>query len=168
MAPTAKAGNGNGNNTNGGNVPAEIDPTGVFGAFIKRLERTTAGPSNQTFNGDRLLKEFRALRPEKFDGMGEPWKAEEWLREMERIFDTMGCDGIEKRRLATFQLSRMAATWWDSVKATLGEEAISMVAWGDFKERFLGKYFSENDRENKEVEFINLKQDNKTVREYTV
>ena len=64
-------------------------------------------PQRQT--GDKLLEQFCALRPEKFDGMSEAWKAEQWLREMDWIFETMECTELDKRRLATFQLTDAAA-----------------------------------------------------------
>ena len=56
--------------------------------------------------------------------MVDPWKAEQWLREMDLIFDTIECTDQEKRRMATFQLTYIVADWLESEKATLGEEAI--------------------------------------------
>ena len=51
------------------------------------------------------MERFHSMRLEKFDGMKEPWEAEQWLREMDAIFDMMGCAKLEKRWLATFQLT---------------------------------------------------------------
>ena len=62
--------------------------------------------------------------PDKFNEMTEPGEAEEWLRGMDIIFDTMGYLAIEKRRLATYQLTHAVANWWESKKATLGKRAI--------------------------------------------
>ena len=87
---------------------------------------------------------------------------------MDIIFDTMGCSGIEKRRLATYQLTYVAADWWESEKANLGERAIQIMTWVAFKELFLENYFPQTERNRKEREFMDLTQGNQTVREYTV
>ena len=41
------------------------------------------------------------------------------------------------------------------------------MPWVTFKERFYKKYFSEEERDNKEKEFIDLTQGSMTMREYT-
>ena len=71
-----------------------------------------------------LLERFKALRPEKFDGIGDPWKTKQWLREMELIFDAMECNDQDKRHMAVFQLTFTAVDWWESEKATLGDEDV--------------------------------------------
>ena len=55
-------------------------------------------------HGSKVLERFRALRSEKFDVMDAPSKVEQWLREMDLIFNTIECLDKEKRRMATFQL----------------------------------------------------------------
>ena len=66
-------------------------------------------PPRQT--GDKLLERFRALRPEKFDGLVDQWRAEQWLREIDLIFETIECNELDKRRLAVFQLTFAAVDW---------------------------------------------------------
>ena len=87
---------------------------------------------------------------------------------MDIIFDTMGCSGIEKRLLATYQLTYAAADWWESEKATLEERGIQIMMWVAFKELFLENYFPQIERNRKEREFMDLTQGNQTVREYIV
>ena len=59
------------------------------------------------------------------------------------------------------------ADWRDTEKATVGIEVVRKMPWVAFKERFLEKYFPEEERDNKEKEFINLTQGIMTVHEYT-
>jgi hypothetical protein len=40
------------------------------------------------------------------------------------------------------------------------------VTWARFKTEFFGKYFTEDLRTKKEVEFLNLKQENRSVAKY--
>ena len=118
----------NSRNRQGEPIPQEMGPTGVFEAFAQRMVQL-GGTNNsiapvRPFHGSKVLERFRALRPEKFDGMCDPSKAEQWLREIDLIFDTIECSDQEKRKMVTFQLTYAAADWWESEKATLGEEAI--------------------------------------------
>ena len=150
-------------------IPAEMDPTGLFERLIQRLEhigeRQNAPqyipPPRQT--GDKLLERFRALRPERFDGMSEPWKAEQWIREMETIFRAIECRDHEKKRLAVFQLTYSAAEWWEAEEASLGTVALDQLTWEEFKDKFLQKYFLALERDKKEREFMDLVQGNKTM-----
>ena len=92
-------------------LPKGLDPTSVFGALLQGLEQI-----------GNNYGEFRALHPDKYDGTGEAWQAEQWLREMDRIFETMECSEADKRRLAISQLTFAAADWWEIEKAILGDE----------------------------------------------
>ena len=57
-----------------------MDPTGAFGAFLRRLEQIgNHHGASQRLVGDKLLERFHALRPEMFDGMAKPWKTEQWI-----------------------------------------------------------------------------------------
>ena len=94
--------------------PPGMDPIGVFEALMQLIEHL-GNQINHTIpppivllppplrqSGDKLLANFRALRPDKFDGIGEPWRAEQWLREIEVILDAIECSEQDKSRLASF------------------------------------------------------------------
>ena len=53
--------------------------------------------------------------------------------------------------------------WWDWAKASRDIEA---MAWGEFHELFMGKYFSTTARHAKAREFLKLKQGTLTVLKY--
>ena len=84
-------------------APLAADPTGMFEAFVRRIERASANvehnnngnhgngiPIHQT--GAKLLEKFHGLQPEYFDGSEEPWQVEQWLRQMDHIFKTIKCN----------------------------------------------------------------------------
>ena len=62
-------------------------------------------------------------------------------------------------------LAEEAEFWWTNVKERL-ETGGEVVTWVRFKAEFLRKYFPEDLRTRKEVEFLNLKQGSSSVAEY--
>ena len=58
--------------------------------------------------------------------------------------------------MAVFQLTYAAADWWESEKATLGEDGVRRMNWATFRRRFLEKYFPTTERNNKRKEFLEL------------
>ena len=88
--------------------------------------------------------------------MMEPWKAEQWLREMDSIFIAIDYSEVEKLRFATFQLTYTAADWWEAEEAILVAEVIRRMTWATFKERFLAKYFLLVETNLKKKEFMEL------------
>ena len=60
---------------------------------------------------------------------------------MDSIFETIECFEFDKCLLVAFRLTYAAANWWESEKATLGNDAIRRMNWTTFRERFLKKYF---------------------------
>ncbi|XP_039690615.1 uncharacterized protein [Medicago truncatula] len=61
----------------------------------------------------------------------------------------------QKVRLATHMLAEEAEFWWTNAKGRL-EVGGEVVTWARFKTEFLMKYFPEDLRTRKEVEFLNL------------
>jgi len=62
-------------------------------------------------------------------------------------------------------LAEEAEYWWTNAKGRL-ETGGEVVTWARFKTEFLKKYFPEDLRTRKEVEFLNLKQGSSSVVEY--
>ncbi|MQL67816.1 hypothetical protein Taro_000118 [Colocasia esculenta] len=110
-----------------------------------------------------LHRNFRNLNPPRFSGTTDPDEAENWIKEIERIFRVMQCADGDKLLLSTFQLERDARAWWESVEAT---RADAQFTWAEFKEHFNSKYFSERIQERKASEFAALKQRHLTIAEY--
>ena len=85
------------------------------------------------------------------------WQVRKILEAMEIIFD------VARIRLATFQLEGESQLWWDWVKASRNLEAMT---WEEFRELFMGKYFSASTPHAKAWEFLQLKQGTIMVLEY--
>ena len=79
----------------------------------------------------------------------------------------MGVNFGEKVELDSYQLKDVAKLWYTHWKGNRLEELVP-IEWEEFKDVFLGKYFPREMREVKVEEFINLKQGNMNVEEYSL
>ncbi|RHN78855.1 putative nucleotidyltransferase, Ribonuclease H [Medicago truncatula] len=113
----------------------------------------------------RMLETFMKKNPPTFKGRYDPDGAQTWLKEIERIFRVMQCTEDQKVRFGTHQLADEADDWWVAILPTLEQEG-AVVTWAVFRREFLRRYFPEDVRRKKEIEFLELKQGNMSVTEY--
>jgi len=128
-------------------------------------EQAAIGRRNEGEAEERRLDRFLRNNPPTFKGRFDPEGAQTWVQRMERIFRAMVTSDDQKVRLATHMLAEEAEFWWTNVKGRL-ETGGEVVTWARFKTEFLRKYFPEDLRTRKEVEFLNLKQGSLSVAEY--
>src|SRR3954467_3563354 len=114
---------------------------------------------------DRQLGNFQRNNPPMFKGTHDPEGAQKWLKEVERIFRVIDCAENLKVRFGTHMLSEEADDWWLSTKAEL-DASDTAITWTVFRREFLRRYFPEDVRGRKEVEFLALVQGNMSVPEY--
>ncbi|XP_047943101.1 uncharacterized protein LOC125189926 [Salvia hispanica] len=113
-----------------------------------------------------IVKLFLEQKPPVFDGLGEPAKAESWIRAIERIFAILGCNDRERMSCVTHQLIEAADFWWDTRTKTLTRDQVEAMTWEDFKTELYNKYVPKSYRKAKASEFHNLTQGRMTVTEY--
>ena len=109
------------------------------------------------------FKSFQVLKPPEFDGTAGPIEARSWLKEIEKAFKLAKVSNEEKTEYASYFLKNEANYWWESVKAL---EGVDMIEWGRFVELFLEQYFPEHVQSQLELDFLELKQGDKSVAEY--
>ena len=85
---------------------------------------------------------------------------------MERIFELLEFSEIQKVSCARFQLAENAAQWWKSQERTMTEGARHALTLEEFKIIFLNRYFPQALRDQKEIEFMSLKQGTMSVASY--
>ena len=105
----------------------------------------------------RMLEAFLRNHPPTFKGRYDPDGAQTWLKEVERIFRVMQCTDDQKVRFGTHMLAEEADDWWVSLLPEL-EQGDAVVTWAVFRREFLNRYFPEDVRGRKEIEFLELKQ----------
>ncbi|KAM0828413.1 hypothetical protein ACQ4PT_067575 [Festuca glaucescens] len=112
------------------------------------------------------LRQFLKLKQPAFHGSANPLASEDWLKVVEKIFDVMHCTDEEKVTFAVFMLQGGASDWWRVNKNKYIKDFV--VTWKIFKEEFYGKYFPECVQRKMELEFLQLKQEKKSVTEYEI
>ncbi|XP_027358741.1 uncharacterized protein LOC113867549 [Abrus precatorius] len=113
------------------------------------------------------LSEFRKNDPRQFTGVDGPDAAKLWIREIEKIFLTMGCAMERKVLYAPYMLTGDAEMWWHGARAML-EARGEVITLAVFRSSFLEKFFPSHVRATKEREFLNLVQENSSVCEYAI
>ncbi|XP_050914515.1 uncharacterized protein LOC127129345, partial [Lathyrus oleraceus] len=115
--------------------------------------------------GSRSLATFQRENPPVFKGKHDPDAALGWLKEIERIFRVMDCTPAQKVRYGTHMLAVEADDWWLETHERL-TVAGEVITWDVFRREFLRKYYPEDVRGKKEIEFLELKQGNMSVTDY--
>ena len=82
--------------------------------------------------------------------------------QLEKIFTVMGYTDSQKVIFATYMLDREAELWWRGAKSLLASSGIE-ITWEVFLTPFFDKYFFDSVQNEKEVEFIQLKQRSMTI-----
>ncbi|XP_047148159.1 uncharacterized protein LOC124820496, partial [Vigna umbellata] len=125
-----------------------------------------ASSSNAAPHAEWSLESFLQHHPAKFNGKGLPDEADQWLRDMERIYDAKRCPNENRLAFTEYLLTGEASHWWTSMKAILAD-AQNPINWEVFRAKFYEEYFPDSVRFAKEVEFLQLVQGSMSVSEYT-
>jgi hypothetical protein len=113
----------------------------------------------------RMLENFLRNHPRTFKERYDPDGAQTWLKEVKRIFQVMQCSEVQKVRYGTHMQAGEADDWWVSLVPNL-EQDDAIVTWAVFRRELLNRYFPEDVRGKKEIEFLELKQGELSVTEY--
>ena len=113
----------------------------------------------------RGLSDFRRHDPPKFHGDTDPEEADLWIQEVEKIFTVLHTPDAAKLDYAVYLLLGDAEYWWRGARLIL-EANQEAVNWESFRRIFLQKYFPVSAQEEKEAQFLRLRQGVMSVAEY--
>lgn len=80
----------------------------------------------------------------------------------------IACEVKQKVLFVTHMLASEVGHWWENTWSRLEGAGGAAVPWDTFRHAFLEKYFLEDIKNKKEIEFLELKQGGMTVVEYVV
>src|ERR1044072_3524438 len=144
---------------NGRNDDAIAEALGLLAGVLGGNQKGAVLGAESTFGN------FKRNTLPLVKGTHDPEVAQKWLKEIERIFRVIDCAEGLKVRYGTHMLAEEADDWWVATRTEMEEDGIALT-WAVFRRAFLRRYFPEDIRGKKEIEFLELKQGNKTVSEY--
>jgi hypothetical protein len=109
--------------------------------------------------------DFLATHPPVFSGAKEPLEVDDWLCTIESKFDLLHWTEYQKTPYVAQQLRGPAGAWWASYTAAL--PADHHVSWDEFRVALCGHHLSVGTIHRKLSEFLDLRQGNCFVYEYT-
>ncbi|KAF2536051.1 hypothetical protein F2Q68_00019551 [Brassica cretica] len=86
-----------------------------------------------------LITAIKNMKTPHFKGGTDPFEADQWLRIMEKNFETLTCSEESKKKMAVYYLDKDAAEWWESRDRQVGH---LVTTWAAFKKEFERKYFT--------------------------
>ena len=92
-------------------------------------------------------------------------EADDWLEQIENIFEIFTCTGLERVQLAASMFTGLGDSWWKTVRAEYRDIPDSQT-WLNFKRQFGEKYVPSHMRRQRATEFQRLVQGNMIVLEY--
>ncbi|WVZ81637.1 LOW QUALITY PROTEIN: hypothetical protein U9M48_028991, partial [Paspalum notatum var. saurae] len=168
MVNTRNGGQNSGQQPHDAPPPPELaTPVVQRGELIRlmREERQARGQQRPREHQPRGItyKDFEDLRPPIFTTCPEPLAANDWLRTIESKFTLLpGCP--KKARFAARLLQGPAGAWYDTFQVMQPQGHI--ITWGELRTAFQAHYIPKSLMEQKQREFRELKQGNRTVMQY--
>ncbi|KAF7821341.1 DNA/RNA polymerases superfamily protein [Senna tora] len=112
------------------------------------------------------MPQFLKLKPPTFSGSDANQDPEEFIDDVERVCEALGCSGQRYVELVSYQLQDVARSWGTSYIKGRQVGALPLD-WGEFKKDFLERFLPESVREARAREFLLFKQTSEmTVAEY--
>ncbi|XP_047943038.1 uncharacterized protein LOC125189854 [Salvia hispanica] len=128
------------------------------------VEQEVQGPMMR--QRGRNFKELRKMGAVDFYGTTDPAEAEIWLKRVERVFNQMDCILEERFDYAVSLLQCDAYYWWETVPQAMIQPPV--LSWDDFLREFSNKYMPAVYCDEKQKEFLSLKQGAMSVADYEV
>ncbi|KAF3609364.1 hypothetical protein DY000_02049392 [Brassica cretica] len=67
-----------------------------------------------------LITAMKNMKTPHFEGGTDPFQADQWLRTMEKNFETLTCSEESKKKMAVYYLDKDATEWWESRDRQVG------------------------------------------------
>ena len=112
-------------------------------------------------------RDFLTLNPPEFKGTDPNADPQEFIDGMQRTLDIMKASATESVELAAYRLQGIAINWFQSWRLSRGKDA-PPPTWQEFSDAFLRHHMPPELRRARVDRFLNLRQDDMSVREYSV
>ncbi|XP_073289357.1 uncharacterized protein [Primulina huaijiensis] len=116
-------------------------------------------------NQNRFLSSSKMIRGGLKQGTETSDDCENWLDDIDILFDSLDYPDERRVKQIGHQLQEVAKSWWIATKEAL-EQHGTVITWKIFRAEFYRRFFPVSYREDKKVEFKNLKQGQLNMEEY--
>ena len=107
------------------------------------------------------------MDPPTFTGSDLNEDPQDFIDQIQRTLEVMHVSGRETVELAAYRFKGEAIYWYEDWKRSRGIDA-PPVTWKEFKEAFIDHYLPYETRQARADQFLNLRQGNTSVREYSL
>ncbi|XP_050876838.1 uncharacterized protein LOC127080564 [Lathyrus oleraceus] len=121
--------------------------------LVGAIPQMNVGDRERDADEFRASGKFQRNNPPTCEGAHELDKAQEWFKAIEKIYLVMNCSDAQKVQFGTHMLDKEAEDWWRNTVQGFDEDGIE-ATWAFFRLAFLEKYFPEDVRGKKEIEFL--------------
>ncbi|XP_010678175.2 uncharacterized protein LOC104893741 [Beta vulgaris subsp. vulgaris] len=133
--------------------------------MMEILQGNRERPKTEQEECSNMFKKFSTHKPPTYDGKPDPSEFEEWLNNMEKLFDATQCPEKWKVNFVVFYLKGQADLWWKTAKEMHDQPGFG---WEKLKEAMRRQFYPPSLQLQMESEFIHLKQRSMSVLEYAV
>ncbi|XP_055826316.1 uncharacterized protein LOC129894676 [Solanum dulcamara] len=123
--------------------------------------------SSQESSTITRIRDFLRMNPPVFTGSKVEENPHNFIDEIWKILKEMHITEIEGVELVSYQLKDVANVWYDQWEQSHREDAGPTV-WDKFESAFLDHFFPQELWKTKVEEFLNLKKESMTVKEYSL
>ncbi|CAO2825173.1 unnamed protein product [Amaranthus hypochondriacus] len=119
-------------------------------------EDSSSGNNYKSFDEDRGLK----IDLPEFNGGHDSESFLDWLRQIETVFEYKEYDDKKKFKLAVLKLTKLAALWYENVKANRRREGKKkMDSWEKLKKKMRDKWVSKEYEQEQYLKLTHLSQE---------
>ncbi|XP_070029054.1 uncharacterized protein [Nicotiana sylvestris] len=130
----------------------------------RQLESEVGARRDRT--GSLTVREFLYLAPLIFTRSCSTEDPQDFIDQMYRVLRVMHASVVEAVELASFRLRDVVVLWYEAWERSRGPHA-PPTEWEDFSEDFLAHYLPWEVREARIDQFLSLKQEDMSVRDYS-
>ncbi|XP_057540755.1 uncharacterized protein LOC130818609 [Amaranthus tricolor] len=114
--------------------------------ILRNLVKALAGARNPRQKSleeraSSISKRIAQSKPSTYDGKGQPFTLENWLREFDKLFSVVRCPAEFMVDQAAFYLVEDADYWWTHSKARLIVENDGEFSWEHFKGALRNQFY---------------------------
>ncbi|XP_073153142.1 uncharacterized protein [Henckelia pumila] len=114
---------------------------------------------------EKLLKRFQSFKPPILQGTENAVDCENWLEDIEQLFESLDYTDERRVRLVIHQLHGLAKNWWVEAKKAFENQG-TVITWAIFKTAFYQRFFPVSYLKDKGAEFASFQQRQMNIEDY--